>query len=450
MKNRFTKRFLINSSLKAIFIFIMLFSFVNILSAHTLTLSKETNSYKSADTLLPVDTIVGGYLPNYEMTYVSPDIFNYLNQLYYFSLATDSLGGLGSINSSGVFSPLDSLPTIQSDFDTLLSWRGSKPVKIFLTVGGWVQSKYYQKALTSATSRANLVANIKNFCQSYGIDGVVIDWEAYQNTVVDSLYGFFINELKTAFTGTNLQISAAISPTHTSLFSAFANADFIQLMSYGAYFTQNTQVSMSTLQGWVNGWVSAGYSITKIVIGLPAYGRTPTDGTSIKYRQALNMYNVLPSQDTVTSSGKLYYYNGINTVKSKTQYAVSNHLRGVMFWELGQDTIPSNPMSLLYAVNEIIPVNPQIQASVNDLKPTYSSQLNIYPNPSTGLFNLTANNKPDKVCDVKIYNMMGNVVKEFQWNGENTTFNLSNNASGIYIMKVSNKDNVEVKKLMVR
>ena len=74
----------------------------------------------------------------------------------------------------------------------------------------------------------------------------------------------------------------------------------------------------------------------------------------------------------------------------------------------------------------------------------------VYPNPSTGMFNLSSNNKPDKVCDVKIYNLMGNVVKEFQWNGENTTFNLSNSASGIYIMKVSNKDRVEVKKLMVR
>ena len=91
--------------------------------------------------------------------------------------------------------------------------------------------------------------------------------------------------------------------------------------------------------------------------------------------------------------------------------------------------------------------------SSNTTSITYSLnyfKLNVYPNPSTGLFNLTANNKPDKVCDVKIYNMIGTIVNEFQWNGENTTFNLSNNASGVYIMKVSNKDNVEVKKLMVR
>jgi len=74
----------------------------------------------------------------------------------------------------------------------------------------------------------------------------------------------------------------------------------------------------------------------------------------------------------------------------------------------------------------------------------------VYPNPSTGTFNLTANNKPDESCNVSIYNLMGTLVKQFQWNGENTTFNLSNNASGVYILKVINKDNTEVKKLMVR
>ncbi|MEI6185305.1 MAG: peptide-N-glycosidase F-related protein, partial [Bacteroidota bacterium] len=92
------------------------------------------------------------------------------------------------------------------------------------------------------------------------------------------------------------------------------------------------------------------------------------------------------------------------------------------------------------------PGNPVIQA-VKELK---DFEIAVYPNPSTGIFNLTSNNKPENVCNVTIYNLFGNHVKEFQWNGENTTFNLSNNAAGIYIMKVSNKDKVEIKKLMVR
>jgi len=81
---------------------------------------------------------------------------------------------------------------------------------------------------------------------------------------------------------------------------------------------------------------------------------------------------------------------------------------------------------------------------------TFLNSINLYPNPSTGIFNLISINRPDKAYDVKIYNIVGNVVKEFQWIGDNTTFDLSNNTSGVYFMKVSNKEIVEVKKLILR
>jgi len=93
------------------------------------------------------------------------------------------------------------------------------------------------------------------------------------------------------------------------------------------------------------------------------------------------------------------------------------------------------------------PPNP-VMTNVVELKKSLG--IAVYPNPSTGIFNLTANNKPDQMCTVTIYNLMGTAIKQFQWNGENTTFNLSNDASGVYILKVYSKDNVEVKKLMVR
>ncbi len=86
--------------------------------------------------------------------------------------------------------------------------------------------------------------------------------------------------------------------------------------------------------------------------------------------------------------------------------------------------------------------------SIAELKSNFG--IAVYPNPSNGMFFLAANNKPETVCNVVIYNLMGNVVKQFEWRGETTSVNLTNFATGMYIMKVSNKDRVEVKKIMVR
>jgi len=93
------------------------------------------------------------------------------------------------------------------------------------------------------------------------------------------------------------------------------------------------------------------------------------------------------------------------------------------------------------------PPDPQI-VNVNEIKKDFG--ITVFPNPSKGIFNLASVNKQENVYTVAIYNIMGNAVKKFEWMGDNTTIDLSNYASGIYIMKVSNKDGFEVKKLMLR
>ena len=75
---------------------------------------------------------------------------------------------------------------------------------------------------------------------------------------------------------------------------------------------------------------------------------------------------------------------------------------------------------------------------------------NVYPNPSNAIFNLTSVKRHDKPCKVVIYNYMGKVVNQFDWNGDNTTINLTDQASGVYMMIINDKDTVEVKKLLLR
>ncbi|MFZ4401683.1 MAG: T9SS type A sorting domain-containing protein, partial [Bacteroidales bacterium] len=76
--------------------------------------------------------------------------------------------------------------------------------------------------------------------------------------------------------------------------------------------------------------------------------------------------------------------------------------------------------------------------------------LNVYPNPSKGIFNLSAGKRFNTIAVVKIYNLQGMLVREFNWNGEETILNLSEFSNGIYVMKLTNRDGSEIKKLIIQ
>lgn len=395
----------------------------------------DTNSTViQPDTSKPGDTIVGGYMPYYKIKKVSPDIFDHLTHLYYFSLGPNANGELGRVNGSGTFTPLSNIPSVVTDLDTLKAWRGSKTTKIFLVVGGWVQSDYFDEAVSNSITRQQLATNIKDFCLLHNLDGVDIDWEGYKGAVNDNNYGLFLNDLKSTFGSTNLQISVAINPSHTSLADEFMVCDFIQLMSYGPTFGQNTQVPLSKLKSWVQGWTISGFPRAKIVVGLPAFGRTPSNGSSVTYRDMLRLYNLNANQDAVMHNGVTYYINGITTVKQKTQYAVDNYLNGVMFWELGQDTLVTDSMSLLRAVNQIIPVNTQ-QSNIGLEEVDKNQSLFIYPNPATAILNIEALNN---IEEVNVFNLSGQKVYECIEDCEQ--IDLSTLLSGMYLIHIKTVD----------
>ncbi len=393
------------------------------------------------------DTIVGGYLPYYKISKVTPAIFDYLTHIYYFSLGPNASGELGRVDNGGVFTPLTNIPTVKTDIDTLLVWRGQKPVKIYLVVGGWVQSDYFDEATADADSRANLVANIKDFCTDHGIDGVDLDWEPYNGNIDDTNYGLLTSELRTTFNGTTLEISSAINPAHTSLADEYADADFIQLMSYGKYFSENTQVSMATLKNWVNGWINKGFSKSKLVIGLPAFGKTSSDYTALLYRDILDWYDIPQDSDMVMHNSKTYYFNNINTIIAKTRYMLEDNLKGIMFWELGQDITVNDPRSLLRNAYETIYEQTPV---------TTGSNLNIganpalYPNPVQDMVNLEFNMNKTSDITFTIYNLYGKEVGHYRKyfnKGINTLpIKTQHYPAGVYLLKC----NIEGKAYIVK
>ena len=216
--------------------------------------------------------------------------------------------------------------------------------------------------MSTYSTRATIVSQLKTFLIDNDLDGVDVDWEGFEGPVVTSHYASFLLELKTAFAGTDLQISATINPNHTSLASAFAaHTDFVQIMTYD-HVASGTHYPLSTIKSKVSSWESAGLKKQNIVIGLPMYSRPGVWGVTpaaVTYRNIVSANPSLsPSADSVVYSGTTQYFKGIDTIVSKSNYAKKDGLQGVMFWEIGQDVPVSHPKSLLVTASETIGVNP--------------------------------------------------------------------------------------------
>lgn len=384
------------------------------------------------------DTIVGGYLPHYRMSIVEAEVFDYLTHLYYFSLSTDTLGELGQISSSGEFIYLEDRPSVTADINKLIQLRGEKDVKIYVVLGGWSGSVNFAEAVSKPSSRANLVGNITDFCQEHGLDGLDLDWETYKGEEQQINYGLLIDELSIAFEETDMDLSMAINPTRTYMIDKISNIDFIQLMSYGRTISEGTQVPMSTLRSWVDGWVNAGFSKAKLVIGIPVFGKTTADNSSIHYKKIVELFDPLPSADMCVYDGKPYYYNGINTVTEKSQYALDEELRGVMTWEVGQDLPPGDEKSLQKHIYQTIfkPVSTSLEM--------LDSKLKVYPNPAKDELHIEFGSGQNTDVSIQVYDLSGRMYIDFRTGhdpGSRTSAIYTGNLSpGTYILVCSGND----------
>ena len=81
-------------------------------------------------------------------------------------------------------------------------------------------------------------------------------------------------------------------------------------------------------------------------------------------------------------------------------------------------------------------------SEVNSINKYNNLNLNIYPNPTTGIVLINLANK--KLICIKVYNSIGQLLEEHL----STEFSISNLAQGNYIFKVQTKDNIYTKKII--
>jgi len=329
---------------------------------------------------------------------------------------------------------------LKGNFNQLLQLKKKYPsLKVMISIGGWTWSKWFGRAASTDALRKQLVSSCINLyikgnlpfdsggnAGGEGVgagvfDGIDIDWEfpgggGQPYNIVDpndkknftALLAEFRRQLDAAGSqiGKRLLLTVAIGSggdkiANTEPGEYSKSLDWINIMSYDYHggweatgptdFQSNLYVDPESpnaktemgktynVDASVKGLLAAGVPASKIVVGVPMYGRGWTGVTpgpkgdglyqpaakpaAGAYEAGIEDYKIL-----VNKPGKVYEhpvakqswkfdgttfwsYDTPATVRTKVNYVKQNNLRGVFSWELDGDTADAEIMKVMGEVN---------------------------------------------------------------------------------------------------
>uniref|UniRef100_A0A182RJC1 GH18 domain-containing protein n=1 Tax=Anopheles funestus TaxID=62324 RepID=A0A182RJC1_ANOFN len=274
-------------------------------------------------------------------------------------------------------------------------------LKTLISVGGANNGGYaFSTVAARPQLRETFARNVVNFCDTYGFNGVDIDWE-FPATASDR--GNFVQLLAalaskmhgrlilTTSVGVNREYDVAGIARHV---------DYILLMTYDyngswdSYTGHNAPLSWGRVESdyqkklnvkeSVSYWVSGGAPRSKLIVGLAAYGRTFTlrnsgscgtrvvatgagrkgpftgeAGTLAYYevKDAFSSGRIWDSEQCVpyaVSGDQWVSYDDPQSIRLKCEYINSEGLGGAMMWSIDQDEFQGDRFTLLRTVAQCL------------------------------------------------------------------------------------------------
>ena len=159
-------------------------------------------------------------------------------------------------------------------------------------------------------------------------------------------------------------------------YSLLKNVDYFHMMSYDNMKNNGKLSKHSTFEFGKKTVDNAVQTVfgrndeikNKLTMGVPFYARHMKTGDWKTYEEIVkntmeldqdsmdaNNYNKFIGKDQWNQ----YYYNGVNMIVKKTNYAIEQNIGGIMIWEVGQDvnTIQYKNLSLLVALHKTVQNN---------------------------------------------------------------------------------------------
>ena len=244
----------------------------------------------------------------------------------------------------------------------LIAKAHANHVKVLVSIGGGsasgdkvLKSRYFD--LIGASKRDGFAGKIAEYVSTHEFDGLDVDIEGPS---INQDYGAFIDALAPILKKNGKLLTAALSKGYGGPQvpdSAIGRFDFINIMAYdgAGYWQPNAPGQHSSFEFAVenvNYWLKRGLEKSRAVLGVPFYGYGFGEAFKKRdypYSAIVASYSGAENLDQV---GNTIWYNGIPTIKKKTNYVVSEGLGGVMIWSLDNDA--KGERSLLSTIHDVL------------------------------------------------------------------------------------------------
>ena len=196
--------------------------------------------------------------------------------------------------------------------------------------------------------RKVFVRTLAKLCDTHGLDGVDIDWEAPQTPAHRAALAKLLAELRTAL-GAARTLTVALHFWDNLEAAALPHIDRINFMTYDFDRAPGGHASFRATKQAVQNLLAAGVPAAKIAVGVPAYARSKAG--DVKTVSELHDRFAAKLADEAAGQAGGYFFNGRGQCRKKVRWAKELGLAGIFMWEVGQDSLEEG-RSLLQALHE--------------------------------------------------------------------------------------------------
>ena len=294
-----------------------------------------------------LDRVVVGYITSWSERMPNPQLVTHLNYAF-----------------GHVTTDFDSVLVDNPDrLRSIVALKESNPhLQVLLSVGGWGSGNFSEMA-ADEVRRQSFACCCQKAIETYSLDGIDIDWE-YPTSSAAGISSS--PEDKHNFTLLMRDLRQAIGPDCLLTFADYADTtyvdyrsvlpfiDFINLMTYdmadppyhhSALFRSDIAGSLTVSEA-IDHHLEAGVPLSKLVMGMPFYGRPSKDykgqrpfgklSTDGLYTEHWDSIALVPYLVDVQGKMVLAHENE-TSITHKSRYIITKGLRGAMYWDCDDD-----------------------------------------------------------------------------------------------------------------